>query len=337
MVGGRVLDGAGRPVRSTLVEVWQANAAGRYAHDRDRHDAPLDPNFSGAGRCLTDDTGAFRFVTVRPGAYPWQNHHNAWRPAHIHLSVFGTAFASRLITQMYFPGDPLLAYDPIFQSVPRPGGPGATGGRLRPRRHRAGVGTRLPVRHRAAGTGGHAGRGPVTAGPTPSQTIGPFFAVALPDPAEAHLVEPGAAGAITLVGTVRDGAGDPVDDALLEVWQADPSGRYGPDATGRGFGRCLTDGAGRFAFLTRRPGRVPDAQGALQAPHIDVSVFARGLLDRLVTRIYFPDEEEANAVDGVLAALPDHARATLVAAPVEGGLRFDIHLQGERETTFFAV
>jgi protocatechuate 3,4-dioxygenase beta subunit len=120
VVGGRVLDGAGRPVRSTLVEVWQANAAGRYAHDRDRHDAPLDPNFSGAGRCLTDDTGAFRFVTVRPGAYPWQNHHNAWRPAHIHLSVFGAAFASRLITQMYFPGDPLLAHDPIYRSVRDP-------------------------------------------------------------------------------------------------------------------------------------------------------------------------------------------------------------------------
>ena len=118
VVVGRVVDGDGRPVRSTLVEVWQANAAGRYAHDRDRHDAPLDPNFSGAGRCLTDDAGAFRFVTVRPGAYPWENHRNAWRPAHIHVSVFGTAFASRLITQMYFPGDPLLELDPIYRSVP---------------------------------------------------------------------------------------------------------------------------------------------------------------------------------------------------------------------------
>ncbi|MCW2885410.1 MAG: protocatechuate 3,4-dioxygenase, beta subunit [Streptosporangiaceae bacterium] len=118
IVTGRVLDGGGRPVPHTLVEVWQANAAGRYAHDRDQHPAPLDPNFTGAGRCLTDSDGRYRFVTVKPGAYPWRNHHNAWRPAHIHFSVFGTAFTQRLITQMYFPGDPLFAYDPIFQSIP---------------------------------------------------------------------------------------------------------------------------------------------------------------------------------------------------------------------------
>jgi protocatechuate 3,4-dioxygenase, beta subunit len=117
VVQGRVLDGDGRPVRGTLVEVWQANAAGRYRHDVDRHPAPLDPNFSGAGRCLTDDHGRYRFVTVDPGAYPWKNHHNAWRARHIHFSVFGPAFATRLVTQMYFPGDPLLFQDPIFYSV----------------------------------------------------------------------------------------------------------------------------------------------------------------------------------------------------------------------------
>ena len=118
IVTGRVLDGDGRPVPDTLVEVWQANAAGRYRHDADRHSAPLDPNFSGAGRCLTGADGGFRFVTVRPGAYPWKNHPNAWRPAHIHFSLFGRAFAQRLITQMYFPGDPLFAHDPILGSVP---------------------------------------------------------------------------------------------------------------------------------------------------------------------------------------------------------------------------
>jgi protocatechuate 3,4-dioxygenase beta subunit len=118
VVTGRVLDGGGRPVRGTLVEVWQANAAGRYRHDGDRHRAPLDPNFSGAGRCVTDDQGRWRFVTVRPGAYPWRNHANAWRPAHIHFSVFGRSFVQRLVTQLYFPGDPLLALDPILGSVP---------------------------------------------------------------------------------------------------------------------------------------------------------------------------------------------------------------------------
>ena len=117
---GRVLDGDGRPIRNSLIEIWQANAAGRYIHQRDQHPAPLDPNFSGAGRCLTDDEGHYRFVTVKPGAYPWKNHHNAWRPAHIHLSLFGPAFRSRLITQMYFPGDPLFGQDPIFQSVRDP-------------------------------------------------------------------------------------------------------------------------------------------------------------------------------------------------------------------------
>jgi protocatechuate 3,4-dioxygenase beta subunit len=120
VVTGRVLDEDGRPVRGALVEVWQANAAGRYKHEVDQHPAPLDPNFSGAGRVLTDDGGNFRFVTIKPGAYPWGNHENAWRPAHIHFSIFGRAFTQRLVTQMYFPGDPLFAYDPIFNAVRDP-------------------------------------------------------------------------------------------------------------------------------------------------------------------------------------------------------------------------
>lgn len=117
VVAGRLLDEAGLPVRGALVELWQANAAGRYAHGQDTHEAPLDPNFLGTGRALTDGDGRYRFVTVRPGAYPWRNHDNAWRPAHIHFSVFGTAFVQRLVTQMYFPGDPLLKLDPIFNST----------------------------------------------------------------------------------------------------------------------------------------------------------------------------------------------------------------------------
>jgi protocatechuate 3,4-dioxygenase, beta subunit len=120
IVTGRLLDGAGRPVPDTLIEVWQANAAGRYAHPVDNHPAPLDPNFSGAGRCMTDSQGRYRFVTIKPGAYPWRNHPNAWRPAHIHFSMLGRAFPQRLVTQMYFPGDPLFSQDPIFNSIPDP-------------------------------------------------------------------------------------------------------------------------------------------------------------------------------------------------------------------------
>jgi protocatechuate 3,4-dioxygenase beta subunit len=120
IVSGRVLDEDARPVRRTVLEIWQANAAGRYIHERDQWQAPLDPNFTGTGRVVTDEAGSYRFVTVRPGAYPWRNHYNAWRPAHIHLSLLGPAFATRLVTQMYFPDDPLIELDPIANAVPLP-------------------------------------------------------------------------------------------------------------------------------------------------------------------------------------------------------------------------
>jgi len=118
VVSGKITDELGRPIRNSLVEIWQANAAGRYIHKVDQHNAPLDPNFFGGGRCLTDDNGRYKFYTIKPGAYPWQNHANAWRPNHIHFSVFGSHITSRLITQMYFPGDPLLMHDPIYNSIP---------------------------------------------------------------------------------------------------------------------------------------------------------------------------------------------------------------------------
>jgi protocatechuate 3,4-dioxygenase beta subunit len=122
VIAGRVLDSDGRPLRNTLVEVWQANAAGRYVDPVDNHDAPIDPNFSGAGRCLTDADGGYRFVTIKPGAYPWRNHENAWRPAHIHFSLFGPTLASRLVTQVYFDGDPLIPSDPILNAIADPRG-----------------------------------------------------------------------------------------------------------------------------------------------------------------------------------------------------------------------
>jgi protocatechuate 3,4-dioxygenase, alpha subunit len=184
--------------------------------------------------------------------------------------------------------------------------------------------------------------------PTPSQTVGPFFHIGLPAPATSELVPPDHASAVRIVGTVFDGNGDPVSDALLEIWQANSAGRYAhPEDTRdeipredgfKGFGRCATDAEGRFQFVTVKPGPVPAAAAGMQAPHIDVSVFARGLLKRVVTRVYFPDEAEANEADPVLSAIPDpEARSTLVAREDDGALRFDIHLQGEGETAFFSV
>jgi protocatechuate 3,4-dioxygenase, alpha subunit len=181
---------------------------------------------------------------------------------------------------------------------------------------------------------------------TPSQTIGPFFAVRLIWPDGSEVVPEGTPGAVRIGGRVLDGQGDPVADALVETWQADPEGRFahpddprGPAASGfRGFGRCPTDAEGRWAVRTVKPGPLPAPDGGTEAPHLDVSVFARGLLGRLVTRVYFPDEADANAADPVLASIEDPAvRARLVAVAEGAGLRFDIRLQGEQETPFLAI
>jgi protocatechuate 3,4-dioxygenase, beta subunit len=150
LVSGRVLDEDGRAVAGTLVEVWQANAAGRYLHARDQHDAPLDPNFTGCASFVTDTKGRYAFETIRPGEYPWRNHYKAWRPAHIHFSVFGPAFATRLITQMYFPGDPLLPFDPIFNKRQRQDSAGKADRLVRLGNNRPGIRPWLPVRYRAA-------------------------------------------------------------------------------------------------------------------------------------------------------------------------------------------
>ena len=171
---------------------------------------------------------------------------------------------------------------------------------------------------------------------TPSQTIGPFFAVGLIWPDGPEVVHAGTPGAVRVGGRVLDGDGEPVADALVETWQADPDGHV---ATGSGgFGRCATDAEGRWAVRTVKPGPLPAPDGGTEAPHLDVSVFARGLLHRLVTRIYFPDEAEANAADPLLASIKDsQVRARLVAAADGDGLRFDIRLQGDQETPFLAI
>jgi protocatechuate 3,4-dioxygenase alpha subunit len=183
--------------------------------------------------------------------------------------------------------------------------------------------------------------------PTASQTVGPFFHIGLPYPGGAELVAPDAPGAIRLGGTVFDGEGEPVDDALVEVWQADRAGRYhhpedtrdDPPVEGgfRGFGRCPTDAGGSYEFVTIKPGPVPAPGGGMQAPHVLVAVFARGLLKHVVTRVYFPDESAANDADPVLGLVEPERRSDLVAVEEAGAYRFDVHLQGDRETPFFDV
>jgi protocatechuate 3,4-dioxygenase alpha subunit len=181
--------------------------------------------------------------------------------------------------------------------------------------------------------------------PTPSQTVGPFFHIGLSDHGRSELLPADHPDAIRLLGTVSDGRGEPVDDALVELWQANREGRYRHpqdvreeiplDPGFRGFGRCATDAAGRYGFVTVKPGSVPYPDGRIQAPHIDVSVFARGLLKRVVTRVYFPNERDANESDPVLSKVEPERRAALVARAENGALRFDIRLQGDRETPFF--
>ena len=184
--------------------------------------------------------------------------------------------------------------------------------------------------------------------PTPSQTVGPFFHIGLGYERVGELVSPDSRNAIRIEGVVSDGEGTPVNDAMIEIWQADEGGRYADpqdartepplDKDFRGFGRCATDELGQFHFVTVKPGRVPGPNGVMQAPHIEVSIFARGLLARLATRIYFPGEEQANRDDPVLALIEDpDRRSTLLATEEDGVYRFDIHLQGDRETAFLDV
>jgi protocatechuate 3,4-dioxygenase, alpha subunit len=182
---------------------------------------------------------------------------------------------------------------------------------------------------------------------TPSQTVGPYFSMRLPWPGGPFVVPAGTPGAVTIFGRLYDGAGDAIPDGLIETWQADPAGRFahpadprgpvpGGDLAFRGFGRCPTGHDGSYQILTRKPGPLPTGDGRTEAPHVNVSVFSRGMLDRSVTRIYFPDETPANDNDPVLQTVPAERRPTLIAVPAgENLLRFDIHMQGNDETVFF--
>ena len=299
------------PCRNTLIEIWQCNAAGRYIHQVDQHPAPLDPNFTGAGRVVTDADGNYQFITIKPGAYPWGNHPNAWRPAHIHFSLFGPSFLTRLVTQMYFPGDPLFPFDPIFNSV--------TDAKARERMIcRFDMETTKPewalgyifdiVLRGPAATPDATNDQDLQNMPerTPSQTVGPYLHIGLTQgvsacreifgPAVADAGVPGSH--IRIEGRVLDGNGNVMPDAMMEIWQADAEGRYAHPADGRppasnsfrGFGRCATAKDGGFSFATVKPGacRAPTAAaagaahqcGRVRARHAQAAVHAHLLRGR---------------------------------------------------------
>ena len=321
---GRVLDSAGRPVPRTLIETWQVNGAGRYADPTDAGFLPLDPNFTGAGRCITGEDGSFEFLTLRPAAYPGQRG-GLYRPSHIHVSVFGPYLASRLITQCYFADDPLLKRDPIFQSVQN-----ANAAR---RMTAEFVGERTELNGEDSALAYHWDivlRGGTPSSPTtaredaettsPSQTIGPLYGFSLMWPGSEQAADPGQPGTVRIRGRVFDGAGAVVayPELMLELWAGDQ------------FARTRTDPDGAFTAVLAKP-----AAPAGQAPHVNVAVFSRGLLKQAQTRLYFPDEAAANAADPVLTAVPADRRPTLIARQDGADLVFDIHLQGDQETVFF--
>ena len=284
---GRVLDADGRPIPDALVEIWQANAAGRYRHHVDNWPAPHDPNFTGGGRTVTRADGSYEFTTIKPGAYPWRNNPNAWRPAHIHFSLFGRAFVQRLVTQMYFPGDPLFFQDPIFNSVRDEKARQSVDLDLRPRIDERRVGAGVSVRHRAARPRRHPVRAAAMIGLTPSQTVGPFLHIGLSWPDGENVVPEATPGAVVITGCLYDGNGDAVVDGLIETWQADANGRFthpddprgtaDPEPAGfRGLGRSATSDAGRYRIVTVKPGRVTRAgRASRSAAHRRLGVRAR--------------------------------------------------------------
>ena len=379
LVFGRVLDSDGRPVPDALVEVWQANAAGRYRHVVDNWPAPLDPHFDGLGRVVTDSLGRYEFMTIKPGAYPWGNHHNAWRPAHIHFSLFGRAFTQRLVTQMYFPDDPLFGQDPIYNAIPAAARPrtisryslertqdnwalafewdivlrGARPDAVRDRRRR-----RCRVTDRvnpldvpadrpspSSPSSGQRGSGfltgPFRLGPTPSATVGPYLAIGLTWADGDFAAEEGTPGGIWIRGQVFDG---PATSSPTRWWRPGRPTRTAASRRRRtragaasypgfrGYARAQTI-AGESGCTPSSPVGCPTGRAACRRRTSTCRCSPAGMLDRVVTRIYFADEAEANAEDVVLQSVPADRRDTLLATPDGDGYRFDVYLQGDRETS----
>lgn len=348
ILSGRVVDSSGRGVPNTLLEIWQVNSAGAYADPADPGYCPLDPNFTGAGRCLTDPTGAYRFVTIRPASYlgiredlslGLENHS---RTAHIHFSVFGQDLASRLITQCYFADDPLLVNDPLVQSFPDPSGTQRLTARFQRWSTQADDnftrdGNEAPpalLYHWDIVLRGH-NLTPITGSvtddqtapviPSPSQSIGPLFGFSLMFPGSENAVEPDEPDSVRIRGRVFKQDGPAVfPDGMLEIWEGDQ------------FARTRTGPDGVFTAVLKKPARRLLVDGRLQAPHLNVTVFSSGLIKQAQTRMYFPDEETANATDPVLARVAPDVRHRLVARQEADDLVFDIRFQGDDESIFFS-
>jgi protocatechuate 3,4-dioxygenase beta subunit len=355
---GRVLDIDGNGVPGALLEIWQANAGGRYVDPTDPGFNPLDPNFTGVGRCITDSTGAYRFFTIRPAPYAGIRG-DVHRPAHIHLSVMAWDLSSRLITQCYFPGDRLVGQDWIATSIMdwkalRRLTASLRGDMLEP----TGVDTTLAYEWdivlRGHAPNGAQARGALTpsevshvpdpalllrrfedeipedlaAAPdvtSPSQTIGPLYAGLMFNGAEIAAA-PDDPNRVVVRGRILDGTGSPIPypAVMVEVWE------------GEQFARTRTDPQGEFRAVLRKPEKQHLPGGEPLAPYFHVTVFAQGLLKQAQTRMYFPDEAQANAADPVLQAVPAERRSTLVARRAEDGdLVFDVAMQGPSETVFF--
>lgn len=329
---GKVLDRDGVPVPRTLVEIWQANGAGRYADETDAAFLPLDPNFTGSGRCLTDEEGNYRFFTLRPAAYPGERG-GLYRPSHIHASVFGEDMRSRLITQCYFPDDPLLERDPILQAIPDPRGLHRLTAKFRGEMTELnGEDSALAyewnivLRGRSSSSHGKAAVDDELEAMSASQTIGPLYGFALMFPgSDVACPTDSPDERVRIVGRVLDGAGEPVafPEVMVEIWD------------GEQFARTRTDEAGAFTATLRRPRERQEPGGLPQAPCFNVAIFARGLLKQVVTRLYLAENEEANARDAVLQCVDPARRRTLVYPETSEGLELVVHLQGEEEAVFF--
>ena len=350
IVSGRVFDTEGKPLRGTLVEIWQANAAGRYKHRWDRWPAPLDPNFSGRGTLRDRRRGPLSVHDDQAGPYPWGNHYNAWRPAHIHFSLLGRAFTQRLVTQMYFPGDPFFPYDPIFNSVRDREARAADDLELLDPRDRAELGPGVRVGHLPPRTRGDAVRGgALIFETTPSQTVGPYFAIGLPLDVGPFAVPDGTPGAVRISRHgLRRRRRCRFPTSCSRPGRPTPTGKfadmydYGGASELEGFRGFARYGLRGWRRDVRHPdrearARCPVSTAPRRRPTSTCRCSPAACSTAASPGSTSPTSRRRTPADPVLARVPVERRATLLAEPHDAGYRFDIRLQGPDETVFFAV